>query len=255
MNVRQKHAHSWVEAYVGHDVQNKPIWIILDPTPGAERDQSIAQVGGIPGNVRSITDIIRYIWVFYILGYDSNRQNRLLYAPIKATVVHVRQGYKTLWDWAKQGVARLFDFKSLASFISFKGFFVTFIVLALLVFLVKLVAWLGRQALHWWRGPIDDSAGLTAGILCYRRLVQLLATYELHRTNAETQNEFALRASRFLTGQGAQTQLVAEVPQRIVDAYYQVRFGHRDLDPESLRGLEESLDLLENRLSNPSTGN
>ena len=127
--------------------------------------------------------------------------------------------------------------------------------LSLLVLLVKLAAWLGRQVLHWWRGPIDDSTGLTAGILFYRRLVQLLAPYDLERTTAETQNEFALRASRFLTGQGAQTQLVAEVPQKIVDAYYRVRFGHRDLDPESLRELEESLDLLENRLSNPPPGN
>ena len=44
---------------------------------------------------------------------------------------------------------------------------------------------------------------------------------------------------------------MADVPQKVVDAYYRVRFGHRDLDPESLRELEESLDLLEHRLSNP----
>ncbi len=255
MNVRQKHAHSWVEAYVGLDEQNKPRWVTLDPTPGAERDESVAHVGGIAGNVRSITDIIRYVWVFYILGYDSNRQNRLLYTPLKMTIRKVREGYATIWELSKKGFARLFDFKSLASFISFRGFIVSFIVLSLLVLLVKLAAWLGQQVLHWWRGPIDDSTGLTAGILFYRRLVQLLAPYDLERTTAETQNEFALRASRFLTGQGAQTQLVAEVPQKIVDAYYRVRFGHRELDPESLRELEESLDLLENRLSHPPPGN
>jgi protein-glutamine gamma-glutamyltransferase len=255
MNVRQKHAHSWVEAYVGKDAGNKPHWVSLDPTPGVEREDSVAQVGGIARNVRSITDMVRYVWVFYILGYDSNRQNRLLYSPIKATIRKVREGYATLWDLTRKGVARLFAFKSLASFISVRGFIVSFLVLSLLVFLVKLLAWMGRRVLHWWNGSIDDSTGLTAGILFYRRLVQLLAPFDIERTTAETQNEFALRASRFLTGQGAQTQLVAEVPQKIVDAYYRVRFGHRNLDPDSLKELEESLDLLENRLSNPPPGN
>ena len=66
----------------------------------------------------------------------------------------------------------------------------------------------------WWRGPVDDSAGLTAGILFYRRLAQLLAEFDLERTPAETQNEFALRAIAFLTGQGPQTQAVADVPQQ-----------------------------------------
>ena len=236
MNVRQKHAHSWVEAYVGQDESNRPRWVTLDPTPGLERDASVARVGGIAGNVRSITDMIRYVWVFYILGYDSNRQNRLLYAPLKTAILAVREGYATLWELAKKGVARLFDFQNLASFVSVKGFIVSFIVLSLLVGLVKLTAWLGRQALQWWHGPTDDSSGLTAGVLFYRRLVQLLAPYDLERTTAETQNEFALRATRFLTGQGMQTLPVADVPQKIVDAYYRVRFGHRDLDPESLRG-------------------
>ena len=58
LNVRQKHAHSWVEAYVGLRTPDRiPIWITLDPTPAAERKQSIAQVGGIAGNFRPLTDL------------------------------------------------------------------------------------------------------------------------------------------------------------------------------------------------------
>ena len=35
LNVRQKHAHSWVEAYVGHSKSpdTLPLWVTLDPTP------------------------------------------------------------------------------------------------------------------------------------------------------------------------------------------------------------------------------
>jgi hypothetical protein len=73
----------------------------------------------------------------------------------------------------------------------------------------------------------------------------MLAEFDLRRTPTETQNEFALRASRFLAGHGEQTQVVADVPSRIVDAFYMVRFGERDLDPATLQELETSLDALQ----------
>lgn len=249
MYVRQKHVHSWVEAYVGRDPNGSPLWITLDATPVIDRDESVAQVGGVSTNIRPLTDMIRYVWVFYILGYDASRQNRLLYTPIKVTIREVRRGHAMLWSWTKRGFAHLFNFQSIGAFISIKGFFVSFIVLSLLALIVRLAISVGKRLLQWWRGPTDDSAGLTAGILFYRRLAQMLADYDLERTPAETQNEFALRASRFLTGQPAQIQAVAEVPQKIVEAFYRVRFGHRDLDPDTLNELEENLDLLQTRLN------
>ena len=96
MNVRQKHAHSWVEAYAGVGPDNTPLWITLDPTPSAGREESIAHVGGIAGNFRPMTDLIRHIWVFYIVGYDGDRQNRLLYAPMRQMIGWVRQTYNRL---------------------------------------------------------------------------------------------------------------------------------------------------------------
>ena len=236
MNVRQKHAHSWVEAYVGEDHSGSPIWITLDATPVSDRDESVAQVGGVSTSIRPMTDMIRYVWVFYILGYDASRQNRLLYTPIKVTIREVRRGYAMLWDWTRRGfdspvqISRASAHSSASRGSSSRSSCCSFLAL-----IVKLAVSVGKRLLDWWRGPSDDSAGLTAGILFYRRLVQLLAEYDLERTPAETQNEFALRASRFLTGQPAQIQAVAEVPQKIVEAFYRVRFGHRDLDPDTLQ--------------------
>lgn len=249
--VRQKHAHSWVEAFVGLDQEGNARWITLDPTPGAEREESVAQVGGIASNFRPFTDLVRYVWVFYILGYDSARQNRLLYEPIRFTVQKVREGYATIWSIARTGFARLFDFQSLSSFISFRGFVVSFVVLFLVALTVRFVAWAASRIWRWWRGPVEDSEGLTAGILFYRRMAQVLSEYDLDRTSAETQKEFAYRAGRFLSGHAAQTQEVADVPQRVVEAFYQVRFGHNDLDPDTLQRLETDLDLLQSRLSSP----
>src|SRR5947199_2707265 len=71
MNVRQKHAHSWVEAYLGDTPppERAPLWLTLDPTPGTERDKSVAKVGGFRANFYQITDAVRYVWVFYVVGY------------------------------------------------------------------------------------------------------------------------------------------------------------------------------------------
>jgi hypothetical protein len=250
MNVRQKHAHSWVEALIGQTDEGVPHWITLDPTPPADRDESVAQVGGLASSFRTITDMVRYVWVFYILGYDSTRQNRLIYQPIRLTVQKVREGYATIWSTLRSGVARLFAFQDWGSFISIRGFVVSFIVLTLVALLWRLVSWCWSRCWAWWRGPAEEGVA-TAGILFYRRLAQLLSEFDLERTTAETQKEFAARAARFLTGHGSQTQEVAEVPQRVVEAFYRVRFGHGELDPDTLQGLESDLDQLQSRLSSP----
>ncbi|WP_165066117.1 transglutaminase TgpA family protein [Paludisphaera rhizosphaerae] len=253
MTVRQKHAHSWVEAYLGRDAEGRPIWLSLDPTPGNEREKSIAQVGGISSNFRGFTDLFRYIWVFYILGYDSNRQARL-YSPLKLMFQKIRDGYVIMWHWAAETFAGLFHFRNLQSLISIKGFIVSFLVLCLVAALTKGAIWLIKRLLVWWRGPIDDAAGATPGTHFYRRLAHLLAQYDLKRSPAETQNEFAHRAYRFLSGQGEGRREVAELPEKVVEAFYQVRFGHRDLPPETLAELERSLDRLEARLNEPAAG-
>ena len=62
---------------------------------------------------------------------------------------------------------------------------------------------------------------------------------------AETQHEFARRAARFLAGRGLEHRGGRRRPPLVVDAFYRVRFGHLDLDPETLARLEARLDALE----------
>src|SRR5438105_4571189 len=56
LNVRQKHAHSWVEALVRPAPNERPIWVTLDPTPAAERNEAVASVGGFATKFRLFTD-------------------------------------------------------------------------------------------------------------------------------------------------------------------------------------------------------
>jgi transglutaminase-like putative cysteine protease len=249
LNVRQKHAHSWVEAYIGLGEQNRPIWITLDPTPGDQRDQSVAKVGGIAASFRPLTDSIRHIWVFYIIGYDGERQSRLLYTPMRQMINWVKEKYVELGRLVQRGFAVLFRFENIGAFISIRGFVVTFLAGCLLIGVTKLSIRLGRRIIRWFRGPAEDSTSLTAGILFYRRLTQLLSQLELERTPAETQGEFASRAARLLAGRGQPEQSVAEVPHQVVEAFYRVRFGHLELEPASLEELDARLDALEASLS------
>ena len=245
MNVRQKHAHSWVEAYVGLSPERLPVWITLDPTPASERSESIAHVGGLAGNFRPLTDVIRHIWVFYIVGFDGERQNRLLYAPMRTIIQEVRNQYMILGQLLRQWFKRLFHFPTINAFISVRGFIVSFVVLSVSAGLANVAYRLGQRLLLWLRGSSLSATSLTAGVLSYRRLVQMLAAYDLKRNPAETQSEFAHRAYKFLVGQGPSTQPVADVPQQVVDAFYRVRFGHLELEPASLEELDLRLDALE----------
>jgi len=251
MIVRQKHAHSWVEAYAGLGPQYIPIWITLDPTPSLQRQESIAQVGGVARNFRPLTDVFRHIWIFYIIGYDGDRQDRLLYQPMREMIKVVREKWSQVGKWFKEWFTFLFHFRNVTALISIRGFFVSFFVLILLAGSVHLVFRIIMRVLRWLHGPPVDSTSLTAGILFYRRLVQLLAQYELERTPAETQSEFAVRAHKFLTAKGPLTQQMADVPRQVVDAFYRVRFGHLDLEPDSLEQLDARLDALETSLKSP----
>src|SRR5262249_55763679 len=129
--------------------------------------------------------------------------------------------------------------------VSFRGFFVSFGVLLFLAACYRLLLFLIRRIATWLRGDDARAALLTVGAGYYRRMAQLLAECGLERPPAETQAEFAQRAYLFLAGGGSATEAVAEVPALVVDAFYRVRFGHLDLDPEDLRIVESRLDELE----------
>ncbi len=252
LNVRQKHAHSWVEAYAGITNPEKlPVWIALDPTPVAERKQSIARVGGFAGNFRPITDSLRHVWIFYVIGYDHDRQDRLIYAPMRTIAKEIKDQYLKMGSRIRRWFANIFHFENVSSFISVRGFFVSFLIGLFLVGAGKVVFRLMQPLLGWLRGPSPDSGSLQPGILFYRRLAQMLGELELERAPSETQGEFARRAQEVISAGGPQSESVKDVPGEVVDAFYRIRFGHLQLEPESLEAISNRLDALELRLKSP----
>jgi hypothetical protein len=249
LTVREKHAHSWVEALVGEqiqeDYQQVPVWVSLDSTPGQARQQTVERVGGIPPNIRVLSDFIRYVWVFYIAGYDEERQRRLIYEPIMNLIARARRGFQTMGQAGLAAVQWLFHFKDLGAFFSARGFLVSFGALLLAVFLFIALNRVLRWILRRLRGPADRSSPLSVGVAVYRRLTQLLLELGLERPAPETPREFARRAGGFLNGRGGRAESLTELPAEVVDAYYSIRFGNHELPAETLKRLDSRLDSLE----------
>jgi hypothetical protein len=256
MSVRQKHAHSWVEAYLGETPapDRSPLWLTLDPTPGNLRDSSVAKVGGFKANFYQITDAVRYVWIFYVVGYDAERQNRLIYAPIRALLREARRGFAMMaqeFDKIRTKLRRLLHFPDARSLISVRGFVVAFVTLLLAAGLGGLVYKFIQRVVRILRGPDPDGDALSAGAATYRRLALLLADYGLERPPPETQEEFARRAGVFLAARGSgDAEAVADVPRAVVEAFYRVRFGHLELSLATVGELEGRVDALEQSLRN-----
>ena len=248
--VRQKHAHSWVEVLVEKSPRHDSMasWITFDPTPTDQRNASVSQVGGMIGNFRQVTDFIRYIWVFYVVGFNAERQNRFLYGPIRALIKDASNGFQIIGETLKVWLS----FPSVESFFSLRGFLVSFGALLLLAGLIRVAVGLARWLWRATRGDRSDPSAQAVGDSFYRRLLQLLEAHGITRPIAETPREFARRAAQFLAGRGSGHEVVADVPPLVVDAFYRIRFGDHPLSESDQRLLAARLDALEARLQ-PAT--
>jgi protein-glutamine gamma-glutamyltransferase len=249
LTVRQKHAHSWVEVLVGQQYRRTqgllPVWLTLDPTPGQQREEAVQSVGGMSPSIRLFSDFIRYVWVFYIAGFDAERQDRLVYRPIRQLIAQSKSGFAIMRHIFDRGLAHLLHFPDVASLISIRGFVVSILGLGLLVVAYRVFRWVWRRLVRWFSGAEQDTSALAAGVAFYRRLAQLLAEFGLERPPTETPHEFARRSSGFLAGRRPASEPVADVPPQVVAAFYRVRFGNQSLTPETLRHLDSRLDALE----------
>jgi len=247
LTVRQKHAHSWVEMLgpSPDDDPLVPIWITLDPTPPAPREASVARVGGFRANFRQFTDFVRYVWIFYVVGFNAERQKLLIYDPALKLFGYASRGFTLIWSAARGGLARLLNFPSVESFFSVRGLFVSFFALLTLAGLARISFWLARLAWRAVRGTRRDDSPAAVGVAIYRRLAEILAGFGLDRPPAETPSEFARRAASFLAARGSDTVAVADVPSAVVDAFYRIRFGRIELPAVDIEALETRLDALE----------
>lgn len=259
--VRQRDAHSWVEAYIApeHLPAERPFgrgdvdwsrggWLRLDPTPS----RSGAGLTAFVGNVKSWFERMQEVWREYVINMNGATQREAIYNPLKELFLQVKESlidahsWSELWTGLTKLPGRLRELLADAGWFSWIG--VTLLVGALglgygVYRLSRLLVYLLTRLLPSGRGRVNRRSR----IAFYRRLETLLARRGLHRRPAQTHREFAIDAGRYLAnGESKQAEAAALL---VTDAFYQVRFGGEHLDNVRMQRVEQALHDLEKTAS------
>jgi hypothetical protein len=259
--IEQRHAHSWVEAWVpteevpAAELAGAPsdggVWYRLDPTP--DRDQFITIAKETVGTrLAQAFDYVELLWRDYVLSLNKNRQDEFVYDPLTARAailpswIEPRAFQRWLrllsrrlgFDWGPaprdRGGRRAFE-TSLAILVT------SGLILLLAVAYGMGLAWRGFQ--RWCAGRLAVSRATSHAPAFYRQLERVLARLPVVRAGGQTPRELATAAgTRLLSLDGA--ALASRVPADVVSAYYRVRFGGCRLDKNEMQAIEQALAAL-----------
>lgn len=271
--VRQRHAHAWVEAYLepadvpqelppDSDVGPYGGWLRLDATPGANVDRSESMDRDAMDVVDDVLDYARLLWSDYVLGLTATRQKEVIYDPV--TEKADPESWASFWSDMKR--RRQETAQWLQSYL-FSPY--TLSVAALVAMLASL-RWARVRGQHPASQPVarrvsrwtarltgqasGDQSALPAvqQVRFYRRFERLMNRLSLWRSPGQTQREFAavaeVRLQEIVGSDGLENQFT----ERIARDFYHVRFGGRPLSSEETAGVEAALESLERRVNGGS---
>lgn len=235
--IRQLHAHLWVEAYIGGG------WVPLDATPPA-REESVDRLQSGPS---SIVGRLRHAWErTWSQGVRLSRadQDRLLYDPI-------RDGAQNLWQSVRDLGGTGFSFgdllRSLGTspqrWISWRGGVVAFMILLMAAAVIALLRRIWSLLRRLGGSSVEGNRAART-VEFYERFRRVAARAGFEREGSQTPREFADVLAESLPANAAKPQL----PEFVTENYYRVRFGNEQLAPELLSSLKQQLDLFEQQL-------
>ena len=241
--VEGRHAHAWVEAWVGGQ------WKTFDPTPFA-RAESVAEIGEERSTFSNLQGLLSGLWEQRIVRLSIDEQKSMIYAPLGDKVKHFAR--KASSPFAETG-------KNFSKFISdpTRWFSVeTFIVTAILMNLIFAFKYLWRKY-----GPQD--AGIISWLVRQLRLLILRAFVSEDRIRIEFYDRFlAILSRQGLTRQPSQTPLefaadiearlsailspsdLSFLPKNIATNFYRIRYGNQQLTHAELSAISMNLDRL-----------
>jgi hypothetical protein len=264
--VRQLHAHAWVEAYMSTEQippdelesnEELPLgaWLRLDPTPSGVGMLADTDRWPLVTTLREFVDYCQVLWDDYILGLNSTRQRQAIYRPLMRNLRALKASLFDPAVWRRRwqnGLAWLQRLRSgrWSAWLLFAGVLATAVGLVILRRPMRR----GLAAIHA-RRRREDQRARALRVPFYERLERVLAHRGFHRRPQETPCEFA-RATSHRLAQSTPSANAAEVPPRVADAYYRVRYGKQTLNEEEQEQIKRALVHLEHALRNdgsPST--
>ncbi len=257
--VRQLHAHTWVEAYLQPQHLPRELldgdrsgrwaaggWLRLEPTP-ASADAGWADAGGsLLGQVEGALRWFESLWADYVMEMDRQRQREAVYQP---AVRFVRDLLSRLSDpdWWRGLIARIGHAMNVAEWsVS------NWLRLAVILTVGLPLLWLGGRrlgrVLRRLRARLTGRAAAAGGghaaeVEFYPRLEAQMARHGLLRSPAQTHRDFAVAAGTQLAVATGRPELTS-LPTVVVEAFYRVRFGRLPLDSPQTQAVEHALQEL-----------
>ena len=253
--VRQLHAHAWVEAYLepheippgylsGNESSPGGAWLRLDPTPGDPNDLADFEDAGLIHHLHQVIDYTQLIWNEYVLGLNSERQKKAIYHPV-ATRTH--GAIKALFD--RRWWATLFANLRSGEWFNWQAGLATILFLLVFVGSYRLVSPPIRRVFAWLRdrrSPAKYRARRRVDF--YSRLETILKCHGMRRAVGQTPREFAISVGGRMADRPTR-RYASSLPRRIVDAFYRVRYGGATLDRQEAQDVENTLHHLKDALS------
>jgi transglutaminase-like putative cysteine protease len=251
--VRQSHAHAWVEAFIPPEAIPANVrerhprfdwthggWLRLDPTPSNPSELSMVEYW--KQKWRDWQTAARTAWTQHVMQMSGSQQNFLIYRPMLQTLRETMSRWSDPGSW--NGATGEFS----ATPRQLLALAVPWLVGGMLAF-AALVWWLRRnrrfgsarrgrgRAARFRRGRSDRAAST---VEFYQRWERLFQHWGLDRGECQTPREFACEAGGRLAEAAGQPQL-RDAALRVIEAFYDIRFGGMTLDPRRTAEIEDAL--------------
>ncbi|MEQ9408021.1 MAG: DUF3488 and transglutaminase-like domain-containing protein [Fuerstiella sp.] len=232
--VKQKHAHTWVEAYVGRQ------WETLDPTPAAARDEGVSQ----PRHFEWWKDLRAAMgdgW-FQMVQKMSLQQQEAFVRPWLDFFSELFQTIREQGLWASLKMFCQEVILQPRKWVSWQTGVVTFVLLLIPGIVLqrrpdRALAELFRRLLHWLR-PLDRQQRTV--VRFYENFCGLCARHGLTFPNHQTAQENARLAVQHFYPR-LPTDQDQSLPRRIADAFNMVRFGDVVMSPEDIAAVRSDV--------------
>ena len=252
--VRQLHAHTWVEAYLVDIPESDPAyqgpsyrygyWLRLDPTPSATAGTAFDD-GSVLSSIADLGDYLESLWKTYVVGLNAEQQKASIYQPFadRAKRLFDQLAFTPSWDGLKRAATSALDWL-LANWLSWQVAVMAVCTLMATVLLFRLI----RAARRWWRRTAHarriEAEANSRQVEFYSRLEGMLRLHGLVRGHAETQREFLLGIPGYFE---AKPEATASSPflRTVASAFYRVRFGGHTLDNQEVVAVQQALAKLE----------
>jgi hypothetical protein len=211
--VRQRDAHTWIEAYLPDKG-----WVPFDPTPVAQAEALVP----VMSSLYRYYDFLKLKWNRYIIRYSRRDQIRILLA-LHQKVMGLRLfPHSSPFPGAREKVTRPSPY---------------FLAAAALVACILFIAWRWKKK----RYTGTKRAGkLPAEIFFYLTMLKILEKKKIPKQATETPLEFADRV-------GKTAAMISPSLERITALYYRVRFGLIPLTPHEDQEVGEIIRNLKKR--------